>query len=274
MNTREFDTHMRSFELSNDEILRPSMYTVVRLDGRNFSRLTRDVLKVKPFNIDLATTMRDCVRALMTDSGWSMIYGYTQSDEISLLLDPSITKVIFAGKVRKINSILASYCSVVFYKEMFYSYPQEMQENVPTFDSRVIQLPNLESVADYFAWRRNDSETNCLNAYAYYHLTKEDKFSPTEAQSILDSRWNKFKHDILFWHDNNYNNIPDWQKRGVGFYWKPYEKDAINKKTGEKITVLKKELLMKDNLHKEPVDYLKWIKETFRDYMFTKAMMK
>src|SRR5215218_1242522 len=105
-----FDTKMRAFEKSNDEKIRPEMYVVCRIDGRNFSSLTRKVMKFEPYNERLANFMRSTVKYLM-DCGFPTIFGYTQSDEISLLMDKAKVHNTFAGKVRKFNSILAAEAS-------------------------------------------------------------------------------------------------------------------------------------------------------------------
>ena len=39
---------------------------------------------------------------------------------------------------------------------------------------------------------------------------------------------------MLFQNGINFNDLPNWQKRGVGFYWMNYDKKGINPKTGEK----------------------------------------
>jgi tRNA(His) guanylyltransferase len=32
------------------------------------------------------------------------------------------------------------------------------------------------------------------------------------------------KNELLFQHGINYNDLPNWQKRGTGLYWEDYEK--------------------------------------------------
>lgn len=227
MKTREFDAKMRAFELSNDEKVRPDMWVIARIDGRNFSTLTRKTLKLKPFDEKLRDAMYFTVREIMQESGWRCIFGYTHSDEMSILLDKDTVGTTFDGKIRKINSLLAAEASVRFSNHM----------NVfATFDCRVIQLPTIDHVTDYYLWRRGDSETNCLNAWAYYFLLEEG-LTGTAAQKKLHKQKPEYKHDLLFKHGLNYNSLPDWQKRGIGLLWKDYLKDAVNQKTGEKVQV-------------------------------------
>ena len=40
---------------------------------------------------------------------------------------------------------------------------------------------------------------------------------------------------MLFQHGINFNDLPSWQKRGVGLYWEQYDRPAENPVTGEKV---------------------------------------
>jgi len=50
------------------------------------------------------------------------------------------------------------------------------------------------------------------------------------------------KNELLFQKGINFNDIPNWQKRGVGIYWEEYHKDAVNQKTGEAVKVVRNRL--------------------------------
>lgn len=85
MNFEELDKKMRRYETSLDQVILPELYIVVRIDGRNFTRLTKETFQFEvPFDIRFRDTMTETVKHLM-NCGFRIIYGYTQSDEISLL---------------------------------------------------------------------------------------------------------------------------------------------------------------------------------------------
>src|SRR5574339_538878 len=111
MKFREFDELMRKQEEINNYILLPNMYTIVRIDGRNFHTLTRETLNLEPFDPIMHKIMIETTKHLMT-CGFNIVYGYTQSDEISLLC--KYNDLIFNGKQRKYISILASEASAKF----------------------------------------------------------------------------------------------------------------------------------------------------------------
>ena len=152
----DFDKEMRVYEESLDQYILPDLYIASRLDGRSFTRLTKEVCQFEaPFDIRFRDLMIDTVKALM-NAGFRIVYGYTESDEISLLFHPEDNT--FGRKVRKINTTLAGEASASFSLAL---------GQAATFDCRVIPLPNTDRVADYFIWRQEDSHRNSLNAHCY-----------------------------------------------------------------------------------------------------------
>lgn len=101
----ELDAKMRVFETAHDVCVLPGMYMVARLDGRSFSRLTKETHPfIAPFDERFRDYMVETVCHLMS-CGFNVLYGYTESDEISLLF--SLSEETFSRKHRKYNSILA-----------------------------------------------------------------------------------------------------------------------------------------------------------------------
>lgn len=231
MKFNDFDNHMRIYEESLDQLILPEMYIVARLDGRSFTRLTKEICEFEaPFDVRFRDMMIGTVKGLMTDSGFRLIYGYTESDEISLLFHPDDNT--FGRKVRKINTTLAGEASALFSLAL---------GRAASFDSRVVPLPNIELVADYFAWRQEDSHRNSLNAHCYWILRKEgmDKNAATD---FLRSKDNAFKNELLFQNGINYNDLPSWQKRGVGLYFRTAQKEGFNPMTQKAVVFNRKEL--------------------------------
>ena len=97
----DFDTNMRIYEQSLDQYILPDMYLVARLDGRSFTRLTKEICQFEaPFDIRFRDYMVETVQYLM-DCGFRIVYGFTESDEISLLFHKEDNT--FGRKVRKIR---------------------------------------------------------------------------------------------------------------------------------------------------------------------------
>ncbi len=216
MNFDELDQKMRIYEQSLDQIILPETYLVARLDGRGFTRLTKEICSFEaPFDVRFRDLMVHTVQSLM-DCGFRVVYGFTQSDEISLLFHPG--ENTFGRKVRKYNSTLAAEASAVFSLKL---------EKVATFDCRIVPLPTVERVQDYFLWRQEDAHRNALNAHCYWMLRKEGQ-SVQKATETLEGKSVSFKNELLFSRGINFDKLPTWQKRGVGIWKEQYEKEGFN----------------------------------------------
>jgi tRNA(His) 5'-end guanylyltransferase len=223
MKFEELDARMRVFETAHDHCVLPGIFMVVRLDGRGFSRRTKEIWKLEaPFDVRFRDIMLATTEHLL-DCGFSAVYGYTQSDEISLLLRRDDAS--FGRKTRKLLSILAGEASARFTLAM---------GDLACFDARVCQLPTQELVRDYFHWRQEDAHRNALNAHCYWLLRKSGQ-SVREATNQLDGLSVSEKNELLFDSGINYNDLPSWQKRGAAVYWENYQKSALNPKTGETV---------------------------------------
>ena len=229
MHFNEFDSIMRAYEESLDQYILPDMYIAVRLDGRSFTSLTKKMNYEKPFDVKFRDMMVDTVKALM-EAGFRVVYGFTQSDEISLLFHRD--ENTFSRKVRKINTTLAGEASGTFSLAL---------GEVATFDSRVIPLPNEKKLADYFAWRQEDAKRNALQGYCYWTLRKEGK-TASQASRILNKQGFKFKIDLLEERGINFDEVPKWQTHGVGVYFKDIEREGFNPIKNEKVIAKRREL--------------------------------
>ena len=232
----QLDKKMRIYEHSLDQQILPELYMAARIDGRSFTRLTKELCNFEaPFDERFRDCMIATVKHLM-ECGFRIVYGFTESDEISLLFHP--LEETFNRKVRKYNSILAGESSAAFTHAL---------GRVAAFDCRMIPLPTMELVQDYFLWRQEDAHRNGLNAHCYW-LLRRNGLSATEATAQLEGKSIAHKNELLFQHGINFDKIPSWQKRGIGVYWEDYEKSGLNPVTGETETALRRRLTVDDDL--------------------------
>jgi tRNA(His) 5'-end guanylyltransferase len=229
------DTKMRVFETVKDSIILPGMFIVARIDGRNFTKLTKCCKFEKPYDVCFRDYMIETTKHLM-NCGFDVVYGYTQSDEISLLFNLNID--VFNRKERKFNSVLAGEASSKF---------TLLLNDLAVFDCRLSTFPSSEYVIDYFRWRQEDAHRNCINSYCYYKLLWEGK-TPRVAASELNQRSVAWKNEFLFNRGITYDKLPSWKKRGVGIYKEPYFKEGFNPVTKEKTKVTRIKLVVDENL--------------------------
>jgi tRNA(His) guanylyltransferase len=245
----ELDDRMRVFETAHDLCVLPGLYMVARLDGRSFTRLTKEVHQFEaPFDARFRDMMLGTAEHLMADCGFNFAYGYTQSDEISLLF--GLEENSFQRKLRKLISVLSGEASAKF---------SLLLGAVAAFDCRISELPSVDHVVDYFRWRNEDAHRNALNAHGYWLLRKKGQ-TVGEATAGMKGLSVAEKNELLFQNGVNFNNLPLWQKRGSGLYWEEIELPAENPVTGEKVVARRRrvrrdlQLPMKDDysafLHK------------------------
>ncbi|MCA9039205.1 MAG: guanylyltransferase [Planctomycetaceae bacterium] len=223
MKFNELDSKMRIYETAADLCVLPEMHMVARLDGRNFTRLTKETTQFEvPFDVRFRDLMIRTCESLMT-CGFQVRYAYTQSDEISVLFD--LNEQLFGRKLRKFNSTLAGEASSQF----------SIRFGKPVcFDCRISQLPTPELVIDYFRWRNEDAARNALNAWCYWTLRERGKDKQQATNQLLKMSVAR-KNELLFQCGINFNDLPAWQKRGSGLYWETYNKQSANPLTNETV---------------------------------------
>lgn len=174
----------------------------VRLDGKCFSSFTRGL--ARPHDDRLTSLMRETTRYLMTES--AALAGYTQSDEISLLLytDEPKSQVFLDRRVQKLTSILAAMATVYFNRRLAEFLP-EKADKMPIFDCRVWSVPSKEEAANTFYWREMDATKNSIS------MAAQSVYSHTQ----LHGKGSAEKQEMLFQKSINWNDYPSAFKRGT-----------------------------------------------------------
>ena len=181
----------------------PMLPVYARIDGRNFSAFTRDM--ERPFDKRMVECMVATTEALVEETHARI--GYTQSDEISLVwqADRSDSSIFFDHRVAKMTSVLASFATAIFAREVAYHLGPTYTCRHPHFDCRVFQLPTRAEAANAFLWREQDATKNAVSMAAravYSHKALEHKSGP-EMQ------------EMLFAKGINFNDYPAFFKRGT-----------------------------------------------------------
>ncbi|MBV1856231.1 tRNA(His) guanylyltransferase Thg1 family protein [Catellatospora tritici] len=237
MDADEFEAAQRAREYFHSLTVLPGAWTVLRLDGRSFSGFTEQRFD-KPFDPRFSDLMVTTAQALMVDLGAR--YAYTESDEISLLLPPGFD--LFGRSVEKLVSISAGIASAVF--------TQAVGEPAH-FDSRLWLGVTVGDVVDYFSWRQTDATRCALNGWCYWTLRNAGQ-TRQQATRALAGAGTADKNELLFRHGINFNELPAWQRRGIGLWWELHDCPGFDPVCGVEVTAqrrritVERELPMKD----------------------------
>lgn len=161
--------YFKQKESETGATLQPKGYFIMRLDGKAFHTFTRGLNK--PFDLTLSQAMVDTTRKLCT-SIQNIKMGYTQSDEISLILsdlndtNPN-TSLWYDGDVQKMVSVSSSMCTAFFNN----LYQHTNKDSLAFFDSRVFRVDTLEDVQKYLVWRQRDSIKNGTTLVSLKHYS-------------------------------------------------------------------------------------------------------
>lgn len=236
MKFEQLDRRMRVYETAHDHCVLPGVHMVARIDGRSFSHLTRVAHAFEaPYDPRFRDAMVKTLVHLM-GCGFSVVYGYTQSDEMSLLFRRD--ESAFGRKLRKYLSVLAGEASAAF--SLCLGAPG-------AFDCRISQLPRDEDVVDYFRWRQEDAHRNALNGHCYWLLRGQGLDDHAATQQLRGVSL-PARHELLHQHGIQFNTLPLWQRRGIGTYWESYTEAGTDPRTGATVESVRRRVKVDDHL--------------------------
>lgn len=204
------------------------MPVIIRLDGKAFHTFTRGMKK--PYDEIFHNTMNATMKYLCENIQGCKL-GYTQSDEITLLLtdyDTLDTDAWFDNNVQKICSVSASMATMKFNQVLRNQVSDWMDENAECtgvdiqlplearaytravvtgamFDSRCFNIPEDE-VTNCFIWRQQDATRNAIQ------MLGQCNFSHKE---LHGKSCNDIQDMLMLQKGVNFNDMPTEFKRGV-----------------------------------------------------------
>jgi len=171
---------LKQYELDFETTVPADNYLVIRLDGHGFSKYTKGL--DKPFDDSFNLAMQHVSQFLLSE--FQACVAYTQSDEITLILQPRVVKgeshQIYGSRVQKIVSLTAGCASAVF--NNVYSHPTS--KRIPYFDSRVYGVPSKEEAYNSVMWRCRDAEKNSKNVFAQSYCSHKSLHKKTSQEQI------------------------------------------------------------------------------------------
>lgn len=230
MDTSDFAKRMKEYEDVRKDYLTKRVPVMIRIDGKAFHTFTRGL--AKPFDNILIEAMQQTMKYLCENIS-GCVLGYTQSDEITLLLIDykSLAQGAWFGYVkRKVETISASMATMAFNKfytdivkervrkelkgcetetdkkkvtDYYTKYARKCGKAM--FDSRAWNMPEFE-VINGFIWRQNDCVRNSIQSVAQANFSAKQ----------LEHKNQKELMDMLMLKKGvNWNDYPIYLKRGT-----------------------------------------------------------
>ncbi len=220
----ELGMRMKEFyeEVPKTRLVR-RMPVTIRIDGKAFHTFTRGFQK--PFDEILVKSMQDTMKYLC-ENIQGCVLGYTQSDEITLILvdyQNLNSCAWFDYEVQKMCSISASMATMAFNKAFDsevrkWGYENQSNEDAinqfrvynnavlkgAMFDARVFNIPK-EEVCNLIYWRQLDATRNSIQ------MVGQANFSHKELQN---KSCNMIQEMLFAEKGINWNDYPTYLKRG------------------------------------------------------------
>lgn len=241
------DRMKENYENRSKTYLVRRMPVIIRLDGKAFHTFTRGMKK--PYDEIFHDTMNATMKYLCENIQGCKL-GYTQSDEITLLLtdyDTLTTDAWFNNNVQKVCSVSASMATMAFnqcFASKIYNFCHSMKtdengdlnkeqfdlwctyrkalEKGAMFDARCFNIPE-EEVTNCFIWRQQDATRNAIQ------MLGQCNFSHKELQN---KSCNDIQDMLILQKGINFNDMPTEFKRGVCCVKETYQDPDVDIKDG------------------------------------------
>lgn len=232
MDKSDLGKRMKTFYegISQTKLLRKCP-VAIRIDGKAFHTFTKHMKR--PFDEILIATMQETTKYLC-ENIQGCILGYTQSDEITLILvdyKKLDSDAWFNYEVQKVCSIAASMATMAFnrefnhqinkyredriglrmagkwssYNDNYYQTLCKARDKGAMFDARCFNIPK-EEVTNLIYWRQLDASRNSVQ------MVGQAYFSHKELQN---KNCSQIQDMLMLEKDVNWNNYPVHQKRGT-----------------------------------------------------------
>lgn len=205
----DLSDRMKRYEVVYRPKLMRRTPVIIRIDGKGFKTYTKDLNR--PFDADFREAMIATTEHLVKNIQGALI-GYTQSDEISILMSDTATLTTdawFDNDLTKLCSVSASLATAFF--NSYFVHP--VHDVVAIFDSRAFNIPESE-IVNYFVWRQQDAIRNSIQTVGQYHFKQNELHAKSvfQVKHLIENAghlpWdeydNKYKHGVVVQRKDNF----------------------------------------------------------------------
>lgn len=198
----DFGNRMKMLEGIENFKFMPLVPICVRIDGKCFHSFCKDLKR--PYDERLSNLMIETTKYIVNET--NACIGYTQSDEISIVLysDDYKNKILFDGRIQKIVSVIAS-ITTAYFNTKIYEYIPEKSDKIAFFDCRAWTVPTLYEASNVILWRELDAVKNSISMAAQSVYTQKE----------LQGKNCSEMQEMLIEKGINWNDYPIFFKRGT-----------------------------------------------------------
>ena len=184
------------------EVMIPTLPVIIRLDGNNFHNWTKGLNR--PFDEGFVNLMIDTTKHLVHET--NAVVGYTQSDEITLILysDNRKSAIYHEGKKQKILSKLTGVCVNYFNDSRSKYLPNH--NKLANFDCRIYQAPTLNDATLQLLWREIDATRNSILSLSQ---------SLFNHNNVMNLNTSELQDKMMLEKGVNWDKLPAHLKRGT-----------------------------------------------------------
>lgn len=219
---------MKGYENIARNYLTRRIPTIIRVDGKAFHTFTRGM--EKPFDRILMTTMQNTMKYLC-ENIQGCVFGYTQSDEITLVLTDYATITTdawFGYNIQKMCSVSASMATLAFSNaytaELWKNFPEAMRSSDNGTNKYIIEAVGQANfsqkelhgkscnVIQDMLWKDcginwNDFPVDCKRGSACYKTRVRETvpvLNNTETVEVFRNRWVIDREPPIFSQEREY----------------------------------------------------------------------
>ena len=251
MDRSDIANRMKEYEKAGQRYLTRRLPVVLRLDGCHFHSFAKKFKK--PFDEVLIKSMQETTKYLC-ENIQGCVLGYTQSDEITLVLvdyKNLDSASWFDNRQNKMESVAASMCTMAFNK-FFRKNAEEFIQDCATdyetqglcgegtieyalcktyqkaiekgayFDCRAFNIPK-EEVTNNLYWRQLDCSRNSVQMVGQANFSHKELHKKT---------CNMIQDMLMLQKGINWNDFPTYQKRGTCIIKEEYQSENVDIKDG------------------------------------------
>jgi tRNA(His) 5'-end guanylyltransferase len=207
-----------AYENSYDYNIIGKIPVILKIDGRNFSRLTKSV--EKPYCFKTSSLLSGTMLALVKQIEGA-VFGYQYSDKIIIIIkndSKTETDPWFGNRVQKLSSIASSLATFEFLNNFWQIDEPPSLEGSILFTTHVFGIPDVTEVINYCIYRQFRCLKYAIDQATYsFFLPKYGR----QTKDLLEDKGTEERRELLISEGFDFDGLTHAFRYGIGSYLIP-----------------------------------------------------